>query len=75
MRKKNLRRNAVLGVGDNEDDNDDDKVVAIPSHQAREIETHPEFHWGTEINHQDGQIDVHSAFRRQIRVETDLRRR
>ena len=70
--KKDLRREAVLGLGDYKDDNDDDKVVAIPSHQVREIGTHSEFHWETEINHQDGKIEIHSEFRGQIRIETDL---
>ena len=70
--KKDLRREAVPGLGDYKDDNDDDKVVAIPSHQVREIGTHSEFHWETEINHQDGKIEIHSEFRGQIRIETDL---
>ena len=70
--KKDLRREAVLGLGDYKDDNDDDKVVAIPSHQVREIGTHSEFHWGTETNHQDGKIEIHSESRGQIRIETDL---
>ena len=36
-RKKTLKRTAVLGLDDYKDD-DDDKTVAIPSHQGEEIE-------------------------------------
>ena len=36
--KRILRRKAVLGLDDYEVDDDDDKAVAIPSHQGEEIE-------------------------------------
>ena len=36
--ERNLRRKAVLGLDDCKGDDDNDKAVAIPSHQGEEIE-------------------------------------
>ena len=74
-RIKHLGRKAVLSLGDYKNDNDYDKVVVIPCHEVREIENHSKFHWGTEINHQDGRIEIHSECCRQIKVGKDLKHR
>ena len=62
--EKDLRRKAVLVLYDYKDYNEGDMVMAVPSHQASEIETHSEFLRETEINHQDRRIEIHSECRR-----------
>ena len=72
-RAKDLDRKAVCSLDDHKNDNDYHKVVAIP--EVREIENHFEFHWATEISHQDGRIEIHSECCRQIKVGKDLKLR